>query len=98
MEPVFGLSMEEAIYSEERLVKHFTESSRTEGLEARSFFHQDILKGRRTEVDYINGLVSRKGREAGLPTPMNDRAVELMKRLELGDLKMDPANIKLFFA
>ena len=97
MEPVFGLSMEEAIYSDEKLVEHFTESSRTEGLEARSFFHQDILKGRRTEVDYINGLVSRKGREAGVPTPMNDRAVNLMKRLELGDLKMDPANIKLFF-
>ena len=62
-------------------------------MEARSFFHQDILKGRRTEVDYINGLVSRKGKEAGVPTPANDLAVDFMKRLERGELRMAPDNI-----
>ena len=96
MEPVFGLSMEEAIVSPESLVDNLVRASQAEGAEARSFFHQDILKGRRTEVDFINGLVSRKGREAGVPTPMNDGAVELMHELERGDLSPDPVNILRF--
>ena len=75
MEPVFGLSMEEAAASPEALIDNLVRASQAEGREARSFFHQDILKGRRTEVDYINGLVARKGRESGVATPMNDAAV-----------------------
>jgi 2-dehydropantoate 2-reductase len=96
MEPVFGLSMEEAIESPDKLVASFTDSARTEGLEARSFFQQDVLKGRKTEVDYINGLVARKGQEAGVPTPMNEEAVKIVKKLETGELVPDPENIVLF--
>ncbi len=29
---------------------------------------QDVLKGRRTEINYLNGLVDRNGRDAGIPT------------------------------
>jgi len=77
-------------------VASFTDSARTEGLEARSFFQQDVLKGRKTEVDYINGLVARKGQEAGVPTPMNEEAVKIVKKLETGELVPDPENIVLF--
>ncbi len=95
MEPVFGLSMEEAAASPEALVENLVKASQAEGREARSFFHQDILKGRRTEVDYINGLVVRKGRESGVPTPMNAAAVTLMHRLERGEMGPTPENIGL---
>ena len=94
MEPVFGLSMEEAITSQEALVDNLARGAEAEGLEARSFFHQDVLKGRRTEVEYINGLVSRKGKETNVPTPVNNGAVELVKLLEQGKLRPDPANIQ----
>ncbi len=93
MEPVFGLSMEEAAASPEALVDNLVRASQAEGREARSFFHQDILKGRRTEVDYINGLVARKGRESGVATPVNAAAVALMHRLERGELEPAPENI-----
>lgn len=43
---------------------------------------QDLEKGRKTEIDYINGHVCRKGREVGVPTPFNDKVVELVKREE----------------
>jgi len=33
---------------------------------------QDMAKGRRTEIDFLNGLVVEKGREAGIPTPANE--------------------------
>lgn len=43
---------------------------------------QDLEKGRKTEVDCINGLVCKKGREAGFPTPYNDKVMELIKAEE----------------
>lgn len=43
---------------------------------------QDLEKGRKTEIDCINGVVCRKGREAGIPTPYNDKVVELIKEEE----------------
>lgn len=43
---------------------------------------QDLEKGRKTEVDCINGVVCRKGREVGFPTPYNDKVVELIKEEE----------------
>ena len=54
---------------------------------------QDMARGRRTEIDYINGLVSEKGREVGVPTPNNDAMVSLVKRIERGGLKPDTLNI-----
>jgi 2-dehydropantoate 2-reductase len=39
---------------------------------------QDLEKGRRSEIDYINGLVCKKGREYGVLTPFNDKIVELV--------------------
>jgi 2-dehydropantoate 2-reductase len=43
---------------------------------------QDLEKGRKTEVDCINGVVCKKGREAGFPTPYNDKVLELIKEEE----------------
>src|SRR5690606_20479998 len=42
----------------------------------------DALAGRRGEVDAINGAISRLGAEAGVPTPMNDVVVSLIKARE----------------
>ena len=56
---------------------------------------QDMMKGRRTEVDHLNGYVVRKGREVGVPTPMNEAIVEVTERIETGELKQGPANLKL---
>jgi 2-dehydropantoate 2-reductase len=56
---------------------------------------QDVMKGRRTEVDYLNGYVVRKGREVGVPTPMNQAIVEVTKRMERSELAQGPANLQL---
>jgi 2-dehydropantoate 2-reductase len=55
----------------------------------------DVLKGRRTEIDYLNGYVVSRGREAGIPTPINSAMVDLIHRIEEGALKPNPANIEL---
>jgi 2-dehydropantoate 2-reductase len=43
---------------------------------------QDLERGIKTEVDVINGAVVEKGREYGVETPLNARAVELMHAME----------------
>ncbi len=43
---------------------------------------QDLEKGRATEINHINGLVCKTGRQYGIPTPFNDKVVELVKRAE----------------
>lgn len=57
---------------------------------------QDIEKGKLTEVDAINGAVSDYGRKVGCPTPMNDRVVEIIHRIERGELKPSAENLRLF--
>ena len=48
------------------------------GKEAPNLISQDLAKGRRTEIDYINGLVCRKGATAGVPTPLSELAVDVI--------------------
>lgn len=56
---------------------------------------QDIIKKRRTEVEYFNGEVVRKGKEVGIPTTMNQAILELTLRVESGEVNPDPVNIEL---
>jgi 2-dehydropantoate 2-reductase len=56
---------------------------------------QDVMKGRMTEVDYLNGYLVRKGREVGVPTPVNAAIVGIAKRVEAGELKPSPENLRL---
>ena len=57
---------------------------------------QDIEKGKPTEIDAINGAVSAYGRKVGCPTPMNDRIVDIIHRIERGELKPSFDNLRLF--
>ena len=57
---------------------------------------QDLENGKRTEVDAINGVVSMFGRKVGCPTPMNDRVVEIIHKIEQGELKPCFDNLKYF--
>ena len=52
---------------------------------------QDILKGRRTEIDAMNGYIARKGAEAGVPAPSHARLAQIVTRIERGELKPSPS-------
>jgi 2-dehydropantoate 2-reductase len=43
---------------------------------------QDVEAHRQTEIDYLNGGIVRFGREYGVPTPLNEAIVALVKGLE----------------
>ncbi|MBD3227011.1 MAG: 2-dehydropantoate 2-reductase [Candidatus Lokiarchaeota archaeon] len=48
---------------------------------------QDIEKGKRTEIKYINGAISELSKEKNIETPMNDLLTALIKGLEYSKIK-----------
>jgi 2-dehydropantoate 2-reductase len=52
---------------------------------------QDILKGRRTEIDAMNGYIARKGAEVGIPAPSHTRLAAIVTRIERGELRPSPS-------
>jgi 2-dehydropantoate 2-reductase len=47
---------------------------------------QDMAKGRRTEIELINGFVAAKGEAVGIATPVNKALVDAVKRVEKGQI------------
>jgi 2-dehydropantoate 2-reductase len=54
---------------------------------------QDMLKGRRTEIDYLNGFIVEKGKTIGRPAAANAALTEIVKRVEQGEIPARPENI-----
>lgn len=96
IEPVFGLDPDELSGPDEQvletimktLMKHVGTRSRTAPI-------QDHIKGRKNELEHINGLVAQKGKEAGVPTPCNDAIGEIARKINRGELQMDISNFDL---
>jgi 2-dehydropantoate 2-reductase len=76
---------------EETLIRGVKASARSN--DQRSPMAQDIQKGRRTEIDFLNGLIVEKGREVGSPTPTHERIVELVRQVERGQLQPAPETV-----
>ena len=54
---------------------------------------QDMVKGRRTEIEFLNGLVVREGEKIGLACAANAALTDIVTRVERGELKPDPQHI-----
>ena len=57
---------------------------------------QDLEKGRKCEVDAINGVVCAYGRKYGVKTPYNDKVCEIVHGIEDGKYTYSFDNVKLF--
>ena len=72
--------------------QRFKDSKKTAGAQ-RPSMGQDMQKGRRTEIEFINGLIAREGERIGVPARANAVLTDIVKRVERGELKADPKNI-----
>ncbi len=61
--------------------------------EQRPSMGQDMLKGRRTEIDFLNGYVVARAAEIGLPARANSALTDIVHKVERGELKPDPRHI-----
>jgi len=71
----------------------FIEAGKMGGAGGVPSFGQDVRKGRRNEIDYLNGYVSDMGKKLGVPTPFNDKIVEIVHDLGI-DFKGEVKNIQ----
>jgi len=54
----------------------------TQMLGAISSTGQDLMRGKRTEIDSLNGYIAKRGAELGVPTPVNHALYTLVKLAE----------------
>jgi len=54
----------------------------------------DLDRGKRCEIEYINGIVSKWGKNYNIPTPYNDQIINIVHSIERGELKYCPKNFK----
>jgi 2-dehydropantoate 2-reductase len=54
---------------------------------------RDVARGRRSEIDFTNGLVAEKGAEAGVPAPTHAALTEIVRRIDRGQLMQHRKNI-----
>ena len=59
----------------------------------RSSSLQSLERGRRTEIDYLNGYICDRGREHSVPTPINDAVVSMIRQIEAGTRKISLDNL-----
>ncbi|MBL6457125.1 2-dehydropantoate 2-reductase [Belnapia sp. T6] len=76
-------------YDEHRLA----EARKPGGGAHRPSMGQDMVKGRRTEIEFLNGYIVDRAKEIGLSTPANAALTDIVKRVERGDLQPDPRHI-----
>jgi 2-dehydropantoate 2-reductase len=52
--------------------------------QARSSMSEDLQRGRRTEIDYLQGVVAAIAERHGLKAPLSRRVIELIRQAEAG--------------
>ena len=65
--------------------------------EARSSMWQDLQRGRHTEIDYLQGVITEIADRRGLEVPLSRRIVALIKRAEAagkGSPRLTPEQIR----
>lgn len=63
--------------------------------EAKASMLQDLEKGLPCEVESINGYLSARAAEAGVPTPVNDQVAGIIRDIQGGRLKISFSNLDL---
>ena len=68
--------------------------------EVRTSMWWDLQANKPTEIDYLNGAVVQQGQSAGVPCPVNQALIDLVKKAERGELKpgVSPSQLQQMLA
>ena len=93
-EAIYGLTAEEFGSSTDEMIKNNLKTLTNHiGKKSVNSVLQDHIKGRLSEVNYLNGLVAEKGKKAGISAPLNREIVMLTKKIRNRELKPSIENI-----
>lgn len=95
IEPIFGLTASDFRAEPDEVLNRLMVRLAERVRDARGAHWYDLVKGRRTEIDYLNGYVIDKGKQVGVPTPANAALTELIHGLERKDLESGRPNLRL---
>ena len=62
----------------------------------RSGMLADVEKGKKCEIDFIDGMVAKMAKKAGVETPLCEKVVELVHGIENGLYEISYANMDFF--
>ena len=68
----------------EEIKNQFLDAAKQAGSASRPSFGQDVLKKRRTEIDYLTGYVNDIGKKNKIPTPFCKKITEIVNSLGVG--------------
>jgi 2-dehydropantoate 2-reductase len=96
VEPIYGIPTQRFVDAYQgkglaELLADIADMARKRG-GGRPSLLQDVMRGRRTEIDYLNGVVCEHGRRVGVKTPFNDAVVAVVRSLGIG-FKPDPRHL-----
>jgi 2-dehydropantoate 2-reductase len=98
VEPISGIPASEYLNTNDAEAMEDLKTRLAEGAkqlgEGRPSMLQDVVKGRRTEIEYLNGYVARRGDQMGIDMPFCDSIVQVVTRVQRGEIKPGPANIE----
>ena len=60
----------------------------------KSSMSQDVSKGRRTEIEFMNGFIAREGNKSGIPTPVNAAITSVVAEIDMGIRLPEQDNIR----
>jgi len=98
IEPLLGIEAQKFVDAAEGhnvLALHDEMAAGARGLAGgRPSLLQDVIRGRRTEIEELNGYVVAEGKRLGVPTPFNEAIVREVLRHGVGTLQPDPKNLE----
>jgi len=77
-------------------IEHLMVGGTDEGLRApyqRPSMGQDMAKGRRTEIELMNGFIASEGARVGVPAPTHEMLTRQVLRVERGEIPPRPENV-----
>lgn len=98
VEPIFGIEVQRFVDAaqgrdRERVMAEMAAGA-TSLASGRPSMLQDVMRGRRTEIDYLNGYVVEQAHKVGVPAPFNEAVVRLVNSFAVGALKPHPKNLE----
>ena len=95
MEPIFGLRADEFAGSSDENLVTAMKTLLGHVSRGRTAPIHDHIKGRTSEMEFISGVVARKGKELGIPVTGNAAVAEIDRQINRGEIKMDRSNFEL---
>jgi 2-dehydropantoate 2-reductase len=98
VEPIYGIAPQRFVEAAQGRGREAVEADMVASVRfltgGRPSMLQDVMKGRRTEIDYLNGHVVAEGRQVGLKTPVNEAVVEAVRALTAERRQPEPRNLE----